>query len=286
VKIGIVGFGYVGKAMHRFFSGHYELAAFDPYLRELKKIGHVDKIFHKLYTKEDINNCDVAIICVPTPAKEDGSCDISAVEECVSWIESPLIIIKSTVPVRTTDYLKLRYKKNIVFSPEYCGESSYWTPYKFHTDIKQTPFFIFGGSTVHTSQCVDLYLKVTGPTKIYRQTTAVAAEMAKYMENTFYATKILYCYEIAEICKHAGLDFNEVRELWLLDPRINPMHTAVFKDNEKPFSGKCLPKDLSALIAYAKQQGYDPKFLSEVRASNERLTSIIRESKRSQVETE
>lgn len=253
--IGIVGFGYVGKAIYHLFELHYIQKFHDPN-------------YQFSSPKEDINDCDVAFVCVPTPSKSDGSCDISIVEECVSWIQAPLIILKSTVSPGTTDYLSKKYSKRIVFSPEYCGESSYWTPYKFHKDIIESPFFIFGGSPQATSECVDLFLPVTGPVKIYRQTTAMAAEIAKYMENCFYATKISFCYDIARLAEKAGIDFNEVRELWLLDPRINPMHTAVFKDNEYPFSGKCLPKDLEALLSWGKQIGYEPHILKAVSEFN------------------
>lgn len=263
IKIGIIGFGYVGQAMHRFFKDHYKVLVYDP---------HITTNEHPILmaSKEEINQCELAIVCVPTPDSEDGA-DISIVEEVVSWCESPLILLKSTVPPGTTDYLQLEYSKRIVFSPEYCGESSYWTPYKFHTDIKETPFFIFGGSPEDTSEVIDYFLPVTGPVKTYRQTSARSAEMAKYMENSFYATKITFCYEIAEICKALDIDYNEARELWLLDPRINPMHTAVFKKNKNPFSGKCLPKDINALVKVAEKNWYYPNFLKEVIRSNERI---------------
>lgn len=96
--------------------------------------------------------------------------------------------------------------------------------------------------------------------------------MAKYMENSFYAMKITFAYEMACICKAAGLDYNEVRELWLLDPRINPMHTAVFAQNDNPFGGKCLPKDITALASWAEEVlGYSPDLLWEVLESNKRI---------------
>ncbi len=56
-------------------------------------------------SKEEINQCDLAVVCVPTPSKEDGSCDISIVEEVISWLDVPVIIIKSTVPPGTIDML-------------------------------------------------------------------------------------------------------------------------------------------------------------------------------------
>ena len=259
--IAYCGYGYVGRAMSAFFVRHYEGLIYDPCCGLT------------YCSMEEINKkCDVAIVCVPTPVAEDGSCDTSIVEEVCSQLEASLIIIKSTVSPGTTDRIKEETGKDqIVFSPEYCGESSYWTPYAFHTDVKETPFFIFGGDEKYTSQCVDLYMPVVGPTKKYIQTSAKAAEMAKYMENCFYFSKIIFCYEMANICEASDVDFNEVRELWLNDPRINPMHTSVFAANEKPVSGKCLPKDLSALIKHSQEHGYFPAFLEEVETSNSRI---------------
>ena len=98
--------------------------------------------------------------------------------------------------------------------------------------------------------------------------------MVKYMENTFYATKIAYCYEIDQVCKRMGIDYNEARDLWLLDPRINPMHTAVFEGNDRPFGGKCLPKDLSALVETSSALGYEARLLQEVLDTNDRIAEI------------
>jgi UDPglucose 6-dehydrogenase len=267
-SVAVIGYGYVGKAMTSFFKDHYDVIVYDP------NISQVEKGATLVGAMSEVNSCDVAVVCVPTPRDELGHCDTSVVEDVVSWIECDLIILKSTVDVGTTDRLITESGKKIVFSPEYCGESSYWTPYKFHTDVKHTPFFIFGGEKSSTSSCVDLYMPIVGPTKTYAQTTALEAETAKYMENVFYASKIVFCYEMNEVCNAVGADYNEVRELWLLDPRINRMHTAVFAANDRPFGGKCLPKDTSALVSMAKRNGYEAKFLSEILNSNERINTI------------
>lgn len=260
-SIGIVGYGYVGKAFYNFFSNHYKMHVYDPYSDGLPCTA----------TKDDINKCDVAVVCVPTPKGDNGECDISIVEEVINWIDSPLILLKSTVEVGTTKSLIERYNKSIVFSPEYCGESTYWSPYAFDTDVKETPFFIFGGHSKNTSSMIDYFLPVTGPVKRYIQTDTTTAEFVKYMENSFYATKIAYCYEMYEIAKTCGIDWNEARELWLADPRINPMHTAVFQENDWPFAGKCLPKDTSAIVELAQKEGYEPGLLKEVLNTNQKI---------------
>ena len=246
-RIGIVGYGYVGQAMAKLFAKRYKIRAYDadklaavPYDRAYVVASKVQK--------EQINECDLGVICVPTPMREDGACDVSIVEEVIDWLKTPLILIKSTVPPGFTDRMRLKTDKRIVFSPEYCGESSYWSSHLFHEDVIETPWFTFGGDARDTSQIIDYFLPVCGPEKVYHQTTAIAAEMAKYMENVFYAAKVALCHEFAEICNAVGCDYHQAREAWLLDPRINRMHTAVFDKDGPPFSGKCLPKDTNALI--------------------------------------
>lgn len=229
--VGIIGYGYVGKAMENFFSNHYKVLIYDPALESS-------------CTYEAINTCDVAIVCVPTNMGENGECDLTYIHSTFTWLNTDLIIIKSTVEVGTTEKLKKQYPHlNIVFSPEFAGESTYWSEYKFHNAVIETPWFVFGGDRKDTTKAVDLYMKIAGPTKRYRQTTATEAEMTKYITNTFYALKVIYCYEMAELCKHIGIDYNEVRSLWLEDPRINPMHTAVFDENDIPATGKCVLPD-------------------------------------------
>lgn len=284
MKIAIIGFGYVGKAMFEFFYRHYDCTVYDPKIKEALnswKMPYPGQYANRFTdcNLDWVNECDLAVICVPTPMKEDGRCDTSMVHGTVKFLKTRLILLKSTVPPGTTEYLSELYEKRIVFSPEYCGESSYWTPYKFHTEVRETPFFIFGGQPDDTSEMVDIFLPITGPVKTYRQTDAKTAELAKYMENSFYATKITFCYEFYQIALALGVDFNELREVWLLDPRINPMHTAVFKGNKSPFSGKCLPKDLAGIIANSEAYGWEPKLLKEVQASNKRIAKALLEGR-------
>ncbi len=264
-SVGVIGFGYVGKAMDKFFRDHYNVIIHDPAFTDSDGNGLSSD-------RETINRCDFSIVAVPTPQAGNGRCDTSIVESVIDWVDTPLIIIKSTVEPGTTERLKKKTGKHIIFCPEYAGESSYWSPYKFDKDVKETPFFIFGGDPEDTKKAVNLYMPIVGPTKIYRQTDSRSAEMAKYVENSFYAAKIAFCYEVANICEKAGLDYNEVRELWLLDPRLNPMHTAVFDENDRAFGGRCLPKDLSALTKYAQcELEYPASLLQQVIDSNEEI---------------
>ena len=71
--IGIIGYGYVGKAMYQFFKKNYHTIWYDPYIEHSS-------------TKDEINACDLGVVCVMTSAKPDGSCDTSIVESTMEWL--------------------------------------------------------------------------------------------------------------------------------------------------------------------------------------------------------
>ena len=249
-KVAIIGVGYVGKGMVNFFKDHYEVITKD---REGD------------YT--EVNKCDLAVVCVPTPMRKDGHCDTSIVEEVVKNLETPVIWIRSTIRPGLTEKLKRLTGKRIVFSPEYMGESKYWTPYKFHKDEKEIPYFVLGGCPADTGYVIDMIVPIVGAKKIFYQCSATEAELVKYMENTFFATKVEFANEWRDICEAFGCNYWSVREGWALDPRVEPMHTAVFKD-ERGFGGKCFPKDLSGIIEASKKKKYTPRLLWQVWLNN------------------
>lgn len=242
-RIAIIGGGVVGKGMERLFSSRFETKIFD---------------IKEGYDQKEVNQYDLGIICVPTDTDE------SVVESVVAWLETPLTLIKSTVAPGTTDALSKKYGKLLNFSPEYMGESTYFTPYWKYPDPKRAEthtFVIVGGPDA--SEILDYFQEVMSVDTHYVAVKAIEAELAKFAENTFFATKVTFCNELAYIAKAFGVDYKKLRELWLLDSRINPNHTLVFPD--KPgFGGKCLPKDLRAFIKSAESKGLDSKFLKAV----------------------
>lgn len=262
-KVAILGYGYVGKAYHKVFPDAY---IYDYHAKDLKA------------EYERVNECDLAIICVPTPTSDDGlSCDTSIVEEILEWLETPLILIKSTVKPGTTEKLQADYpNKNIVFSPEYVGEGGYmidhWK-YPHPTDPRYHDFMILGGNHNVTTEIISIFVQKVGPRVQFMQTNSRTAEVIKYMENFFYATKIIFVNEMFEACKALGVDFNEVREGWLLDKRVDRNHSTVFKD-KRGYEGKCLPKDTKAFVASVKEAGYRAKFLESVIENNARIREI------------
>lgn len=254
--------GYVGKVIAKFFDELFEILVYDP------KYKHSDSF-------DTINKkCDLAIICVPTPMNDDGSCNTTIVESVIKELETPLILIKSTVPPGTTEKLSEQFKKELVFSPEYIGESTYVTPWwkgePHPTDLKYHDFQIFGGPRNKTKEILEYFKVVFGPNCRLMQTDSKTAELTKYMENSWGATKVTFCNEFYDIAETYGVDYNELRELWLLDGRINRAHTAVFKD-KRGFGGKCFPKDVNAIAKHTESSGYEPTLLKSVLKTNNKI---------------
>jgi UDPglucose 6-dehydrogenase len=251
-SVAIVGYGAVGKGMHGLFP---DAVIYD----EPLGIG----------SRDEVNGCRFALVAVPTPMLANGAADISIVREVVGWLECEVIVLRSTVPVGTTDQLITDTGKQIVFQPEY-GPAE--TPDHPFNDLRKVRWAIFGGERRATSAAADLYKSVFSADFTIQQTDARTAELTKYMENAFLAAKVTFCNEFYDIASALGVDYNELRELWLLDPRIGRSHTFVFPD-DRGFGGKCLPKDLSAVIRFAQDAGADPSLLRAVRETNSRHRS-------------
>lgn len=235
MKIGIVGYGYVGQGMTRMFAdGGARVFIHDPY-RGCS------------YAKQEVLESDLVVVCVPTPRMDSGACDTSIVQSVVEeFRDARLIVIKSTVEPGTTQRLIDRLGDHIHFSPEYMGEGRNYVPphYPNPTDARSHPFCIVGGE--RSQEVLNFFRRVMATSARYVATSATAAELAKYMENAYLATKVAFCNEFARIAAFHGADYNDVRELWLCDARVDPSHTLVFPE-QRGFSGKCLPKDLSAI---------------------------------------
>ena len=246
MKIGIVGYGHVGEAMH-----------------ELFKDAIIYDKFKNFGTREEINGCDTVFVCVPTPQAKDGLCDTSIVEEVLEWVDVPLIILRSTVYVGFTDKMMQKYKKEIVFQPEYYGET---VAHPF-ADLNDRSWLSFGGTTKGINLAIRTYQTVVNSNvKIY-QADAKSVEFAKYMENAFLAAKVIFCNEMYDIACALGADYNLAREVWIADPRIGSSHTFVYQDN-RGYGGSCLPKDISAIVSQAKEFHVDTTLLNGVIAKN------------------
>ena len=248
MKIGIVGFGHVGGAMHELFK---DAIIYDKF----KCIG----------SKEEINTCDATFVCVPTPMMEDGNCDTTAVDEVLAWCESKVIILRSTVRVGYTREMASKLHKNIVFQPEYYGET---VAHPF-ANLSDRSWLSFGGTREAIDLAIDAYKNVINSNVRIYQAPSDEVELAKYMENAFLATKVIFINEMYDICEKLGLNYNQVREIWTADSRIGTSHTFIYKDN-RGYGGSCLPKDISALHQLEKENGIDDTLINAVIEKNKK----------------
>ena len=244
MKLGIVGYGVVGKALAKVFrsaSGNSDLVIYDKFAKGMNNPRR----------RTELQRCDLVFIAVPTPEGPDGNCDLTAIEEVVSWVK-PVMCIKSTVPPGTVDRLAGQHGKAICFSPEYVGETT-WHTLK---GIESHGFIIVGGERSACNLVIQAYQQFLGPLPRYLITDAKTAELCKYMENAFLATKVAFVNQFYDIAQGLSVDFNELRELWLADDRIGRSHTIVTA--ERGYRGRCLPKDMASIIRVARQAGGAP----------------------------
>lgn len=251
-SVAIIGYGAVGKGIHQIFG---DAVPYDPPLG----IG----------SRAEVNACRYAFVATPTPTTPSGVLDVSIVVEAVDWIESEFIVIRSTVPVGTTDRLRESTGKKIVFQPEY-GPAE--TPDHPFNNLRNVRWAILGGARNDTIGVADLYKTVFNSDIAIHQTDARTAELTKFMENAYLAAKVTFCNEFYDIAASLGVDYNELRELWLLDPRIGRSHTFVFPES-RGFGGRCLPKDLRGVVSSACAAGAVPELLEAVLSVNDRLRS-------------
>lgn len=275
MKITLYGFGYVGRALFEFFKDHFEIQVYDPNI-DVSQLRSQFPGHNFLNDFDALEKTKHALIAVPTPMRDDGSCDTSIVIDTLKKSQSEFHLIKSTVPPGTTEFLISETGKKICFSPEYIGEGKYiiqwWKDraYPHPTDMKYHDFQIFGGEKDVTSEFIQIFQKVVGPDVKYMQTNSRTAELTKYMVNSWGAMKVTFCNEFFEIAKAFGVDYNELRELFLLDGRTERMHTSVFPD-ARGFGGKCFPKDVNAIVKATEAKGYHPDLIKEVLSSNKKF---------------
>lgn len=244
---GIIGFGHVGQAMHKRFP---DAVLFD----EPKGIG----------SREEINKCDVAFVCVPTPSLDDGACDTTIVEAVLAWVSCKVVIIRSTVPVGFTKKMARKHNLNLVFQPEYYGET---IAHPF-ANLENQSWISLGGEKEAIKLATCFYQGRVNSNVRFYFSDSDTVELAKYMENAFLATKVTFCNEMFDLAIKMGIDYNEAREIWLADPRIGRSHTFVYP-NQRGFGGSCLPKDTSALVYIGEKAGVDMLLVKSVLKKNE-----------------
>ena len=251
-KIGIVGKGFVGSAVQNGFSPNtgcdVEVRVYDKNpLRSL----------HSL--EETVNKSDVVFISVPTPAGIDGKIDLTILNDAINDINEvstnreTIFLVRSTVVPGTTSNIQQTFPKlRIVFNPEFLTERS--ANFDF---INQTRF-ILGGDKENTSKVSDLFRWRFGKSISILETNYETAELIKYMNNTFFATKISFLNDMKLLSDKCGVIWEDAVDGFVRDGRIGHSHLNVpGHDGKFGFGGSCFPKDIQALIKYGDEIGVD-----------------------------
>jgi UDPglucose 6-dehydrogenase len=225
-------------------------------------------------------------VTVGTPQKTNGSINLSKIKKAVTTIgknlleneKKPIIIIKSTVVPGTMKKVilpileKESNKKNekdfgLISNPEFLQESN---------AIKDTKFphiIVLGGNqTRFMEKTKKLFMKLHPNVPIVI-TNHQTAEMIKYANNSFLATKISFINQLSNICeKIPGANIDDIGKTIGLDPRIGKL----FLNAGPGYGGSCLPKDMRALINFANVSGINPTLLNAVEEINtKQLEQII-----------
>ncbi len=252
-KIGIIGRGFVGSAVEFGFSAQTgceaEVKVYDK--NPLKSIHTLD---------ETVNGSDFIFLSVPTPSNVDGSMNIDILESALNDIQKinkrkgNIILIRSTILPGTTSALAKKFAKlNIVFNPEFLTERSA----KF--DFINQSRFIIGGRKRHTGRVAELFRWRFGDSIPCIETNWETAEMVKYMNNCFFATKVSFMNEMYLVAQKQGLiDWDRAVEGFVRDGRIGHSHLSVpGPDGKLGFGGSCFPKDIQAMISFGEDMGMD-----------------------------
>jgi UDPglucose 6-dehydrogenase len=267
-RIGIIGQGFVGKAIRKVINSDFEVITYDKKSNNDVDFHYKGGEYHCWSSSRNylnpyqcvVDNVDLIFICLPTPMRSDGSCDTSIVEEVVKTMDdykkSITLVLKSTVPPGTTERLNQKYKYiSIVFNPEFLTERS------AVEDFKNQHHIILGGSRHATSFVKQMYQK-SHPSVPVLITDSTTAEMIKYVTNCFFATKVSFANEMKQICDKMNIDYNKVVEYLGWDDRLGITHWAVpGHDGLCGWGGACFAKDLNSLISQAKSLGIDPKMM-------------------------
>lgn len=270
--IAVIGQGFVGGSLTTVFSEHgFRVLAYD-------KAGKYAKGSHE-YRPEclrDLVTCaenmddfsNVYFVCLPTPMYEDGSADLSIVEEVLENLSlipgERIAVVKSTVSPGSTEAWNKKFSQrglHVVFNPEFLTEAN------AIDDMRNQNRIVLGGPRPWINVVKQVFQTAFPKVPIVK-TSSTTAEMVKYLTNNFLTVKVAFANEMAQICEAldaSGLDvdYDKVVEYAKYDTRLGTSHWNVpGPDGARGYGGHCFPKDINAMIDVAKKNNVDPKVLT------------------------
>jgi UDPglucose 6-dehydrogenase len=237
-RLGIIGHGFVGKAVDYCFSTQ----GVTKFIIDPKENDN---------TLQDL--CDwepqCVFICLPTPAKDGGGVDTKDIDDAVMRLVNlteSFIVIKSTVPPDAIDRLS-RIDGRIVYEPEFLQESN------SKQDMIEARFRVFGVHQQEAAQHLEgLYnhFSLANPTQIVTM-SPVEASFFKYTVNNYLSMKVTFMNQLKKVMDDFGGSYNQLSRALMAEPRMGHSHMKIpGPDGKDGFGGACFPKDLSAFINF------------------------------------
>ena len=261
-QIGVVGMGFVGQAVARGFTPFADVRTYD--IDPKRCANTLDEV---------LKESEFIFVCLPTPMKEDGECDLSIIEDFFRGINSEAIfIIKSTVPVGTTQRLNevMFPHLRIVHSPEFLTART--SLIDFITPARN---IVGGRLSCNTGPVRRLYEdRFTGiPCLVL---TSHESELIKYMANCFFAVKVIFFNEMKLMSERVpDIRWDKLLNGLMTDGRIGLSHHEVpGHDGQRGFGGTCFPKDINAMIKQMESVGLDPKLLKAAWEQNKEIREV------------
>jgi len=253
LKLGIIGVGMVGGALKKYF----------------EKIGMNSFVYDKgqnLGSVDNVNQADIIFICVPTPFNKDKGFDLSFIKDACGNIKGEkIIVIKSTVLPGTTERLQKDYPQHkFLFNPEFLTELT------ADQDMGYPDRQIIGYTKESFKVAEDLLL-VLPLAPFEKIMPATEAEIVKYFGNTWFATKVVFANQMYDLCQKVGVNYDVIMESASADKRIGRSHLGIWHKEYRGYGGKCLPKDIKALIQFADANGINLKLHKTVEEINNQI---------------
>lgn len=267
-KIGVIGQGFVGTAVKEGMKNYYNVRTFD--INGNCNEPSLDEVIHQV---------NETFLCLPTPMKKSGECDLSIVRNCLQDISDLvehyqktnfIVIIKSTIPPGTTEQLNKEFKfLHIAFNPEFLTEAN------ANEDYKNQNRIIVGADRPYSSRVKQIFAKAFPKVPIIK-TSSTIAEMIKYVTNSFLAMKVSFANEMYQICQGLDIDYDKVIEYAKYDDRLGNSHWSVpGPDGDLGFGGHCFPKDVAALTYLAVSLGVNPTMLAGTAIKNKEVRTDL-----------
>ncbi|PIN89658.1 hypothetical protein COU61_03025 [Candidatus Pacearchaeota archaeon CG10_big_fil_rev_8_21_14_0_10_35_13] len=275
MKIGMIGIGFVGGATAEVLREKHEMLLYDKYRPEFP--GYEGRI-NTQEALERMTEAEAIFLSLPTPMRSDGMIDLGPIHNSirrtdevfkgVTKEERPLIILRSTAVSGTTDSLEAEYEYHFAFNPEFLVEKTALE------DMRNTKRVVIGAKRKEDHELVERIYQEVFPKAKYHRMATKEAEAVKYFANVALAGQVMIANALYEIFNTAGLDYDKIREVAQEDERIGRNMKVPGPDKDLGFGGKCFPKDLNALISYAKNLGVKPHLLETIWKENLRLRLV------------